>query len=151
MESSIIKLSDKTDKATKQMLQNVVVRKRKFDRYKNYHFLLVWISVFYSFTSLYLMYKTILQPFSYSFYQVFSLMVNDGKYMFFLFLAIFLFGATKVFYDKKEKYEKEYHDLRCEIIDRSKDLWKNDAWNSRHQIFEMMKEQYDINLYHESK
>ncbi|MGW9606608.1 DUF2663 family protein, partial [Heyndrickxia sporothermodurans] len=39
----------------------------------------------------------------------------------------------------------------CEIIDRSKDLWKNEAWKSRNVVFEMMKEKYNINLYHESK
>lgn len=38
MDTAIINLSEKTDKATKQMLQNVVNKKRKFDRYKNYHF-----------------------------------------------------------------------------------------------------------------
>ncbi|MBS4173309.1 DUF2663 family protein [Bacillus sp. FJAT-49736] len=151
MDSSIINLSNKTDKATKQMLQNVVNKKRKFERYKNYHFLFLWISVFYCFITIYLMYHLILKPYSYSFYDIFSIVFNNQFHMLLLFIAVFFLGATKVLYDKKEKYEKEYHELRCEIIDRSKDLWKDEAWKTRHEIFEMMKAKYDINLYHEAK
>jgi len=151
METAILNLSDRTDRATKQMLQNVVNKKRKFDRYKSYHFYLLWISVFYCFIILYLLYHIVLEPYSYSFFEIFSIIFNNQNHLFFLFLAVFLLGATKVLYDKKEKYEKEYHELRCEIIDRSKDLWKAEAWKSRHEIFEMMKKHYDINLYHEAK
>nr|WP_193750923.1 DUF2663 family protein [Bacillus coahuilensis] len=41
--------------------------------------------------------------------------------------------------------------MRKEIVDRSKDLWKEQRWNDRHIVFEHMKKNYDINLYHESK
>ncbi|GIN85631.1 hypothetical protein J6TS2_20170 [Heyndrickxia sporothermodurans] len=150
MDSSIMTLKY-TDQATKQMLQNLVDRKIKFERLKQFHILLLWISVFYSFTCLYLMYNHILKPYSYSFAHIFSIIVGENRHLFFLFIAIAAFGATKVLYEKKEKAEKEYHELRCEIIDRSKDLWKNEAWISRNVIFEMMKAKYNINLYHESK
>jgi hypothetical protein len=57
-----------------------------------------------------------------------------------------------IFREKKEKAEKEFHALRCEIIDKSKDLWKKEeSWTSRHLVFEMMKKTFDINLYHENK
>ncbi|MEK5523357.1 DUF2663 family protein [Heyndrickxia sp. FSL W8-0423] len=150
MDSSIISLK-LTDQATKQMLQNLVDRKLKFDRLKQRHIILLWISVLYSFTCLYFLYYFILEPYSYSFADIFSIIVGENNHLFFLFIAIGTFGATKVLYEKKEKAEKEYHELRCEIIDRSKDLWKNEAWKSRNVVFEMMKEKYNINLYHESK
>ncbi len=63
-----------------------------------------------------------------------------------------LYGLMNVYRQKRDKAEKEFHALRCEIIDKSKDLWKKeDAWNNRHLVFEMMKQNYDINLYHENK
>lgn len=53
---------------------------------------------------------------------------------------------------KVDKLEEEFHALRCEIIDKSTDLWNTDeAWRNRHLVFRMMKEQYGINLYHENK
>lgn len=150
MEAPIISLKY-TDQATKQMLQNLVERKAKFDRLKQFHILVLWFSVLYSFGTLYLLYYHILEPYSYSFAEIFSLLVSDNKHLFFLFIAIAAFGATKVLYEKKEKAEREYHQLRCEIIDRSKDLWKNEAWVARNVVFEMMKANYNINLYHETK
>ncbi len=57
----------------------------------------------------------------------------------------------KVLYTKREKAEKEYHALRSEIIDRSKDLWKEDSWKKRNEVYELMKKEWDINLYHVSK
>ncbi|MGE8204363.1 DUF2663 family protein [Heyndrickxia sp. NPDC080065] len=150
MESSILSLK-LTDQATKQVLQNLVEKKAKFDRLKQRHIFLLWISVFYSFGILYLMYYRILDPYSYSFAKIFSIIVGENKHLIFIFIAVASFGATKVLYEKKEKAEKEYHELRCEIIDRSKDLWKNEAWVSRNVVFEMMKAKYNINLYHETK
>ena len=51
-----------------------------------------------------------------------------------------------------DKAEKEFHALRCEIVDRSKDLWKREeVWRERHKIFNVLKENYGINLYHENK
>ena len=51
-----------------------------------------------------------------------------------------------------DKAEKEYQLLRCEIITKSKLLWEKESeWKNRHKVFEMMKKNYDINLYHENK
>lgn len=69
-----------------------------------------------------------------------------------LILTIGLFGLMNLLKQKREKAEKEFHDLRREIVDKSKDLWKKEeAWKNRHQVFEMMKNNYDINLFYESK
>ena len=151
MNPHIAKLNDWTDLATKQMLQNVIDRKQKWDKLKNTHLLLLWSSTFITFCFFYYFYKTIIGPYSYSFEAIFSAFFSKDIHLY-VFLFIFgMFGAVKVIYDKKEKAEKEYHALRSEIIDRSKDLWKEDSWKRRHQIYELMKKEWDINLYHVSK
>ncbi|MEI5907153.1 DUF2663 family protein [Bacillus spongiae] len=151
MESSIVKLGPHTDEATKKMLQNVVTRKNKYEKVKQQHLIILWLSIFYGFSLSYFSYRTIVGPNDSSFYNIFFSFFTNTLYVFLFSIAIFLFVSAKILFDKKEKKEKEYHDLRCEIIDRSKDLWKEEAWKQRHQIFELMKEEYDINLYHQSK
>ena len=67
-------------------------------------------------------------------------------------LLAFMYGGMLYYKKKMDKAEKEFHALRCEIIDRSKDLWKNDvAWKNRHILFNKFKDLYDINLFHENK
>ncbi|RDI42958.1 DUF2663 family protein [Falsibacillus pallidus] len=151
MESSIIMLDELADQTTKQLLENVVKRKRKFDKLKWRHFLVIWTSVFYTLALFYYLYKFIMVKYSYSFADMFSVFIQKQSDLYLLLISAALFGAAKILYEKKEKAEKEYHALRCEIIDRSKDLWKEERWKSRHKVFEMMKKEYDINLYHESK
>jgi hypothetical protein len=151
MNSLISKLDDWTDLATKQMLQNVIEKKRKWDKFKQIHLLMLWSSVFLAFCFIYYFYNSIISPYSYSFEAVFSAVFSKQSHMY-TFLFIFgMFGAVKVLYDKKEKAEKEYHALRSEIIDRSKDLWKDDSWKKRHQVYELLKKEWNINLYHVSK
>jgi hypothetical protein len=67
-------------------------------------------------------------------------------------ITAILYGAMNVLRQQKDKKEKEYQELRCEIVNRSKDLWKKEEhWKNRHFDFEVMKKTYDINLYHEKK
>lgn len=152
MESPIKLLDDKTDPATKQILENVVKRKRKFELYKKRHTATIWVTI--SIVSLFFLYLyfTIASNYSYSFAAMFSAFVNDTNNLTFLAATVGMYGYMNLLKGKKEKAEKEFHDLRCEIVDRSKDLWrKEDAWKNRHLVFEMMKKNYDINLYHEKK
>ncbi|QWC21528.1 YpbF family protein [Bacillus haikouensis] len=151
MHDSIRGFEDWTDQATKQMLQSLIERKQKFDRAKKMHVSILWLSVFTAFCFLYYLAKSVLGPYSYSFGAMLSVYVSQSVH---LYLTVFiggLFGAVKVLHQLKEKKEKEYQDLRKEIIDRSKDLWKEDAWKKRHEVFDKMKSQFDINLYHGSK
>lgn len=152
METSILVLDDRTDKATKQMLQKVVERKRKFDAFKFRHLTVLWLTVFLAFSYIYFLYKTIAVPYSYSFAAMFSAFVDQSFNLYAFVVIGGLFGLMNLLKQKKDKAEKEFHALRCEIIDKSKDLWKpKDAWKNRHLVFEMMKKNYDINLYHENK
>ncbi|MDQ0157197.1 YpbF family protein [Robertmurraya andreesenii] len=152
MESSIILLDDRTDQATKQMLQKVVERKKKFDVFTFRHLLVMWTTVISAFLYFYYLYDTIAVPYSYSFAAMFSAFFNQTYNLYAMILIGGLYGLMNLLKEKKDKAEKEYHALRCEIIDKSKDLWKNeDAWKNRHLVFEMMKKNFDINLYHENK
>lgn len=152
MEESILMLDDKTDHSAKQMLENVVKRKRKFDDFKFNHNLSILITLVLSFGFLVYLYKTIVIPYSYSFMEMFSVFFQKEINLFFLVIVMGMYGMMMLLKTKREKAEKEYHALRCEIVDRSKDLWKKEEeWKNRHNVFTMMKEKYDINLFHESK
>ncbi|WP_252183517.1 YpbF family protein [Rossellomorea vietnamensis] len=151
MNPHILKLNDRTDLATKQMLHNVIDKKQKWDKFKRLHLLLLWSSVFLAFCFLYYFYNKIIDPYSYSFEAVFSAVFSKESHLYIFLFLVGMFGAVRVLYTKREKAEKEYHALRSEIIDRSKDLWKEDSWKKRNEVYELMKKEWDINLYHVSK
>ncbi|WP_227936154.1 DUF2663 family protein [Alkalihalobacillus deserti] len=54
------------------------------------------------------------------------------------------------FFGKKEKKaEKEFDELREEIITRSPEFWERDVtWELRETVYSYMKKEHDINLYH---
>ncbi|WP_409298029.1 YpbF family protein [Peribacillus sp. SCS-26] len=151
MEPSIITLNE-TDQAAKQMLQAVVKRKAKFKKMKHNHLLALWACMAVSSMFLLYIYYFVAKPYSYSFFAMFSAFINDPLHFFYLASSIGLYGYMLVLKKKTDKAEKEFHALRCEIIDKSKHLWKQEsAWKQRHLVFEMMKKEFDINLYHENK
>ncbi len=71
-----------------------------------------------------------------------------------LYMLLLLFTAYWgiLFYQGKcDKAEEEFHALRCEIIQKSSDLWRDETeWNERHKWFQVLKEKYDINLFYEN-
>jgi len=151
MDSVLLMLDDGTDEATKQMLQNLIERKRKLDKLHKKQMFFLSLFFLYTFLFIYLFYKKLLIPYSDSTFQIISSFFDSRMMMLLLLAGAALLGAVKIFRDQKDKAEEEFHALRCEIIDKSKDLWKNDAWENRHKIFEMMERKFGINLYHESK
>lgn len=152
METPIMMLDEHTDYATKQMLQKVVDKKRKFEKYKFRHNITIWLTITTTFIYFLYLYYAIILPYSYSFSAMFSAFVDQIKNLYMLILTIGLFGLMNLLRQKREKAEKEFHDLRREIVDKSKDLWKREeAWKNRHHVYEMMKNNYDINLFYESK
>ncbi|MDR6998581.1 YpbF family protein [Neobacillus niacini] len=151
MDTPILKLQY-TDETTKQILENVRKRKKKFDDAKRLHNYWIMATLVVSFIYLYYFYITIGKQYSYSFFSMFSVSVSDVKNLILLAMTILMYGWMNVLKQKKDKFEKEYHELRCEVVDRSKDLWKKeDQWKNRHIDFEIMKKTYDINLYHAKK
>ncbi|MBS4199532.1 DUF2663 family protein [Bacillus sp. FJAT-49732] len=151
MEQFLVDLGEHTDQTTKQMLQNLIDKRMKYNRYKYIHFLLLTTAFVFGFFVFTFFYKISIQTSSSNMLDMFSLFVRKNHLLTLFFIAFALFGSVKVIFEKKEKSEKEYHALRCEIIEKSKNLWKGDKWIQRHMVFEQMKKKYDINLYHESK
>lgn len=140
-----------TDDATKVMLQNVIKRKQKYLTYERKH-LITMICMFVCVLGyLVYLYNEVLKPYAYSFGDVFHAMISNSINGYILIIIFGLYATMEYFYKKREKAEKEFHLLRCEIIDKSKDLWREEAWKHRADIFEMMKNKHDINLYHENK
>lgn len=151
MDKPII-LLEHTDDATKQMLENVRKRKVKFDTAKRVHYLSIYSMLLFAFLFFSYFYFIIAKQYSYSFFAMFSASVSDALNIVLLAITAILYGAMNVLRQQKDKKEKEYQELRCEIVNRSKDLWKKEEhWKNRHVDFEIMKKTYDINLYHEKK
>jgi hypothetical protein len=152
MMEPIKSLDDKTDPATKQMLENVVKKKRKFDKYKFAHNLSIVLTLVLTSWFLSYFYHLIGNYSSYSFLDLFSIFIGQEINVLFLLTIIGIYFGMNVLKKQRDKFEKEFHGLRCEIVDRSKDLWKKEEeWKNRHVVFEMMKKEYDINLFHEHK
>ena len=147
-----IKELEFTDQATKQMLENVRKRKKKFDDIKKWHYFSIYGTLFFAFIFIVYFYLTFVRSYSFSFLAMLSAVLNDSVAVYLLAITIIGFGAMNLLKQQKDKKEKEYQELRCEIVDRSKDLWKKEEqWKNRHIVFEKIKKQYDINLYHEKK
>lgn len=153
MDRTILMLDDQiTDHATKTMLQNVVNRKRKFDELKRKHHWTTIATLILGLLYVIYLYFFIIKPYSYSFFDMFIYFTNQPKAFIYSMVVFGSYGYMLILKKKMDKAEKEFHALRCEIVDRSKDLWKNESgWKERHKIFRVFKENYDINLYHENK
>ncbi len=153
MDSLIVMLDDQvTDQATKRMLQNVIDRKRKFDFLKKKHFRTTLITIILALVYVGYVYILYVKPYSYSFFDMFFAFISNSSAFFYCIVIFGIYGYMLILKKKMDKAEREYHALRCEIVDRSKDLWKKEsAWKERHKVFSMLKENYDINLYHENK
>ncbi|MRX71031.1 DUF2663 family protein [Bacillus lacus] len=153
MEQAIRELDQHTtDEPAKHMLQGLVEKKRKFDTLKKkclqgqlftFGFAICFMIYFYYF---------ILQPNTVDFTVILSRFVQDPFHLFFV-VGIAAGYATCVYYKKKEeKAEAEYHQLRCEVIKKSQELWPQPYfWKKRHEVYTMMKSEFGINLFFESK
>ncbi|WP_226657361.1 DUF2663 family protein [Guptibacillus hwajinpoensis] len=63
--------------------------------------------------------------------------------------SVITYFQLRKFSKKSKKAEDEFESLRLEIIDRSDELFKDQhQWESRHDVFNYLKEAYDINLYY---
>lgn len=92
MEPTIILLDEKTDQATKQMLQNVVDRKKKFEALKKKHLQSLWATMIVAAFFMIYLYFYIVVPYSYSFFSMFSVFVDHFSHFLFLAAAIGLYG-----------------------------------------------------------
>ncbi|WP_216831657.1 DUF2663 family protein [Alkalihalobacterium elongatum] len=77
-----------------------------------------------------------------------TLITNGFVYFYialFLICLIFMKNAKK----KLDKAEKEYEELRSEVIDRQEQLWDTkELWTKRHELFSLLNKEYSVNLFH---
>ncbi|RSK27477.1 DUF2663 family protein [Bacillus sp. HMF5848] len=133
------------------MLQKVVKNKKKFDKYElTYDILRICSLVSLGLYVLYILIFIVLPHHSFS--GMISAYLNISYQVYALMVIIALFSTMKLYEKKKDKAEKEFHALRCEIIQKGPDLWATIAeWEKRYTLFKKIKDDYDINLFHENK
>ncbi|MDF2556454.1 MAG: hypothetical protein K0R71_282 [Bacillales bacterium] len=148
----IIQELPKTDETTKVILNELVEKKDKLDKAEKYYRYHVLFSFGLSIILLYSIYQAIGQFDVIHFGTLQMLITQNNLNLFLVILLILDFAWLKVAKGKCTKLETEFHQLRMEIVDKAKDLWKSDeAWSGRHHVFSVIKEKFDINLYYESK
>jgi uncharacterized membrane protein len=145
-------LQENMDEVTKKMLLGVIERKQKFERLKTIVNLLQFITfIGFSFFSIYLV-LYIVYPNEWNIGWMIDDFLNRPIHVYILLILFSAYWGVLYYRKKCETAENEFHALRCEIIQKSADLWKEEqAWKERYKLFEIMKKEYDINLYFENK
>ena len=145
--SELEELDRFTDEPTKQMLRALIKRKKKYENYARQTFRWQAVAAICAVSfCVFAASKGIGQN------GFLSGLLNDSVYLLWILSAAFAYSTAYYFKKKEEKAEGEFHKLRCEIIQKSTDLWPQpEEWKSRETVFKIMKQQYDINLYFESK
>ncbi|MGE6629499.1 YpbF family protein [Bacillus sp. NPDC077027] len=145
-------ISQYMDQPTKKMIETLIKRKRKYEafarqckRWQWTALLSLAILIFYLVISANVHGQ--LQP-----EGMIATLLGNELFLFWIMAEVFAFYASYFYKKKEEKAEDEYHKLRCEIIQKSTDLWpQSDTWKDREAVFRFMQTNYDINLYFESK
>jgi positive regulator of sigma E activity len=138
------------DEVTKQMLFGVIEKKQKWERLKKNVIslqvgTLVGFAAFFVYVLFYLIFPSDTLT---AFIKVF---LEKTVHLYILLWLFTSYWAILYYKRKCDKAEEEFHSLRCEIIQKSADLWKEEQqWKERHKLFEIMKKEYDINLYYEN-
>ncbi|MDQ0244275.1 putative membrane protein [Bacillus fengqiuensis] len=152
MDSQIQQLNELTDEVAKNMLQSIIDKKRKLDQINEKEKQIRWLLlgclalislyVFFSFQQLSLI----------TYRAVFSFVLSSVSHLAMILIVFSLYYYLLQIRKKSEKTEKEFHDLRCEVIQKSPNLWGDaEKWEARQHVFSMMKKEYDVNLYYENK
>ncbi|MFD4419807.1 DUF2663 family protein [Bacillus safensis] len=141
------------DQPTQKMMETLIKRKHKYEGFAKQCKRWQWTALLS--LAILLFYFVItanagggsLQP-----EAMIATLLGHEVFLFWIMAEVFAFYASYYYKKKEEKAEDEYHRLRCEIIQKSTDLWPQlNQWKERETVFHYMQKQYDINLYYESK
>ena len=90
-------------------------------------------------------------PYRFHFSSMITVLINNVYNYFFIALIVTFFYRMKFIEKKAESAEKEYNALRCEVIQRTEELWPDvESRQKRHLFLKEMKDKYNINLYYEN-
>lgn len=137
---------------TLEVLKSLVEKRQKEQKFEQ--LLLKWsLSLFV------ILFFAILYIYFYKLPAIESMFMNSRKaseyfmqdmILFVLFIVGVLCFIQMFLYKKKHvKAEGEYEELRIATIDRGEELWEKPVpWQHRHEVFEWLKKEHDVNLYH---
>ncbi|MET3504494.1 DUF2663 family protein [Halalkalibacter oceani] len=81
--------------------------------------------------------------------RLISVLTTDPFFIGAAVLCAIGYWQLRFFSKKEDKAEKEYEELRLDIIARSPELWEDDrSWKKREQTYAFMKRVHGVNLYH---
>ncbi len=140
-----------TDEATKIVLQDLISKKAVFK--KSFQRMQLSLLVLFVAAGVVLInsYLTLSEQQETSYLEAFNLVVQDRLNYLMVIILIAVFAWVLVLRKQTDKLETEYYDFRREVIDKSSDYWQDEAWINRHIAFAIIQDEYDINLYYESK
>ncbi|MCK0472155.1 DUF2663 family protein [Halalkalibacter sp. APA_J-10(15)] len=133
----------------KVMLEELIERKiklKKFEKYNRYsgYLTLIFISIL-----LIVCYIEFTQRLISSYQSLLTSIINNSLFLFVLLLTGLSFIYVQYLNKKVTKAEKEYEELREELMNRSSELWEEDTqWLARENVYHYMKAEHDINLYY---
>lgn len=82
-------------------------------------------------------------------HRLISVLTTDPFFIGAMGLCAIGYWQLRFFSKKEDKAEKEYEELRLDIITRSPELWEDDrSWKKREQTYDFMKRVHGVNLYH---
>ncbi|MFK4997735.1 DUF2663 family protein [Bacillus sp. N9] len=91
------------DEATNQMLQNLIKKKLKSNRYKTTHFILLSIATMYSISAFYYVYTRLIGTTRQSVLDLVSSLLNHSLFLYLGLIGFILFGSVKIYFDKKRR------------------------------------------------
>ncbi|WP_257347757.1 YpbF family protein [Pseudalkalibacillus decolorationis] len=137
---------------TVEVIDQLIDRRKKEQKYEQT--LLKWslslfVVIFFTFLYVYFYKLRLVQQSFFSTKGMFEFIIQDK-----LLLVMTVAGLTCLIqlfaYKKKhQKAENEYEELRKTTIERGEELWEKPVpWKHRHEVFDWLKNEHDINLYH---
>ncbi|MCA1030554.1 YpbF family protein [Bacillus timonensis] len=139
-----------TNKEARMMLSLLIERKTDLNNYTKYEAAFK-VGTFVILV-LFLIYLTIfvVQPNLYSTHSIIQEILTNPFHSITILLILTGYGAS-VFFEKKTKsIIIEYENIRSEIVRKSLEYWPQSThFEEKRSVFEWMKREYDINLYHD--
>ncbi|MBB5172928.1 DUF2663 family protein [Texcoconibacillus texcoconensis] len=78
-----------------------------------------------------------------------TLILGDQWLLLLLLMMSLSFYQVTMRKSKLDKAEKDFDELREDIIDRLSDIWDTEEnWKEKHKLFQELKNDYDINLFY---
>lgn len=135
------------DAVTEAVIEALIEQKKKLDKIQEKASIWKWVTILLACS--YLLFLVSEQNMLEGF--ILDSLLNNTIHLTFLLLILMNYGILVTLKKKIDKRKDDYESLRAEVINRSEELWSNEqAWRSRHQLFEQLKQEHDINLYYES-